>query len=175
MKVFKILNVFAVLFFLVQTVAAQVNPAISKEYSNDEIIRMVRKYKSAHSHDAIPNSALIQKFHADFPKAHDVEWEIADSIYEVEFEIKSRDYKAYYDTKGNLLMYIQEIRRTELPATVKNAAESKYPKYRFEDIDKIWRGTAVFYKVEMENKSSDMEVKLIIGEDGVILNETFDY
>ncbi|MDR1169237.1 MAG: hypothetical protein LBK97_00185, partial [Prevotellaceae bacterium] len=71
--------------------------------------------------------------------------------------------------------YVQEIHRSELPAVVKNAAESKYPKYRFDDIDTIRRGTEIFYKIEMEHKSSGSEVKFLIGEDGAILEQTFDY
>jgi hypothetical protein len=104
-----------------------------------------------------------------------VEWETDGDIYEVEFEVKFRDYEAYYDVKENLLMYVQEIYHSELPAIVKNAAESKYPKYRFEDIDKIRQGSEVFYKIEMERKSSDLEVKLLIKDDGAILEEKLDY
>ena len=42
-------------------------------------------------------------------------------------------------------------------------------------MDKIQRGTEVFYKIEMENRASDLEVKLLIKENGTILEETFDY
>ncbi|MDR1130414.1 MAG: PepSY-like domain-containing protein [Prevotellaceae bacterium] len=175
MRLIRVSAAAAGLFFLVQTAFAQANPAISNEYSNEEIVRMIKKYKSVHSRDAVPSATLHQKFQADFPKARDVEWESNGEVYEVEFELKSGDCKAYYDAKGNLLMHVQEIYRSELPAVVKNAAENKYPKYKFEDIEKIRRGSEVFYKIEMERKSSDMEVKLLIGDDGAILKESFDY
>jgi hypothetical protein len=161
--------------FLIQITFAQSHPAISKLYSNEEIAKMIKTYKIANSHDVMPSAMLQQKFQTDFPKAYDVEWETDGNIYEVEFNIQYKDHKAYYDAKGNLLMYIKELYRSELPAIVKNAAESKYPKYSLEDMDKIQRGTEVFYKVEMENKSSDLEVKLLIKENGTILEETFDY
>jgi hypothetical protein len=70
-------------------------------------------------------------------------------------------------------MTVEEAYRSELPAVVKNAAEAKYPKYHFEDIDKIRRGTEVFYKVEMELR--DTEVALLIQSDGTIWNEKIDY
>jgi hypothetical protein len=104
-----------------------------------------------------------------------VEWETANDVYEVEFEIRSRDVKALYDKDGNLLSLVEEIRESEMPAVVKNAAENKYPKYHFEDIDRIRRGTETFYKIEMEKSSSDGEVKLIIKSDGTIIEERFDY
>ncbi|MDR2383742.1 MAG: PepSY-like domain-containing protein [Prevotellaceae bacterium] len=158
----------------VQVATAQSSvPAISDAYSNDTIAEMIRKYRSSHSHDATPPAKTAVKFRADFPKASDVEWEVADSIYEVEFDVKFRDWKAYYDAEGNLLMTIEEIYRSELPAVVKNAAEAKYPKYHFEDIDKIRRGTEVFYKIEMELR--DTEIELLIQADGRIIDEKTDY
>jgi hypothetical protein len=168
MKLFKLLSVIASCFFLVQITAAQSNPAISKEYSNEAIADMIQKYKTSNSHDVIPPVELTIKFKTDFPKAHKAEWEVGGDIYEVEFDIKFRDYTAYYDAKGNLLMVVEEIYRSELPVVVKNAAEAKYPKYRFEDIDKIRRGTEIFYKIEMEHR--DAEVKLLIKSDGTIFN-----
>jgi hypothetical protein len=171
MKQLKILSMAAALFFI-QSAAAQ-HPAISTLYSNKEIAQKIKTHKASHSRDVIPPTNLQQKFRADFPKASDVEWETSGGIYEVEFDIRFRDCKAYYDSDGNLLMTVEEIYRSGLPAVVKNAAESKYPKYHFEDIDKIRRGTEVFYKVEMELR--DTEVELLIQSDGAVLNERIDY
>jgi hypothetical protein len=70
-------------------------------------------------------------------------------------------------------MTVEETYRSDLPAAVKNAAEAKYPKYRFEDIDKIRRGTEVFYEIEMELR--DTEVKLLIRPDGTALENRMDY
>jgi hypothetical protein len=170
MKLFRFLTLIAGCFLSVQ-IAAQSNPAISQEYSNEVITKMIQKYKSSNSRDVIPPPELAAKFKADFPKASSVEWEFADNIYEVEFKVKSRYFTVYYEAKGSLLMIVEEIRRTELPDVVKNAAEAKYPKYRFEDIDKIRRGTEVFYKIEMELR--DTEVKLLIKSDGTISNIRF--
>jgi hypothetical protein len=154
---------------------AQSNPAISKEYSNEEIAQMIKAFKTSNAHDVMPPAMLQQKFQADFPKAYDVEWETANNIYEIEFEIQNRDYKVYYNDKGNLLSSVEETYPSELPAIVKSAAEKKYPKYNLEDIDKICRGTEVFYKIEMENKSAGIEVRLLIKDNGTIVEETFDY
>jgi L-2-hydroxyglutarate oxidase LhgO len=175
MKLLRISGMIISCIFFVQLANAQSHPAISKAYSNEEIARMIKTYKNANSHDVMPSAMLQQRLQTDFPKAYDVEWETDGNIYEVEFNIQYKDYKAYYDAKGNLLMYVEEIYRSALPAIVKNAAENKYPKYSLEDMERIRRGTEVFYKIEMENNSSDMEVKLLIREDGIILEETFDY
>ena len=173
MKVFKFfIAVMSCVF--VQIAAAQSSvPAISDARSNEAITEMLRKYRSSRSRDVTPPAKLAAKFQSDFPKASDVEWEVADSIYEVEFDVKFRDWKAYYDAEGNLLMTVEEIYRSELPAIVKNAAEAKYPKYHFEDIDRIRRGTEVFYRIEMELR--DTEIELTVRSDGVITDERTDY
>ncbi|MDR3366709.1 MAG: hypothetical protein LBO71_07065 [Prevotellaceae bacterium] len=171
MKTLKILSVAAGLLFM-QAAAAQ-NPAISTRYSNEEIVQMLKAHRTSHSRDVIPPANIWQKFMADFPKASDVEWEASDSVYEVEFDVRFRDCKAYYDVSGSLLMTVEEMYRSELPAVVKNAAEAQYPKFHFEDMDRIRRGTEVFYKVEMELR--DAEVELLIQPNGVIYSERMDY
>jgi hypothetical protein len=174
MKVLKFFIAFVSCALFVEIATAQSSaPVISNVYSNEAIAETIRKYRTSHSRDVMPPAKLATKFKADFPKASDVEWEVADSIYEVEFDVRFRDWKAYYDAKGNLLMTAEEIYRSELHAVVKNAAEAKYPKYHFEDIDKIRRGTEVFYKIEMELR--DTEVELLVRSDGVIMKEKTDY
>ena len=173
MKMLKVLMLTASIF-IVQMLAAQ-NPAISTRYSDSEIAQMVEGYRMAHARDIVPPNNLQQKFLTDFPNASDVEWETAGSIYEVDFEIRSRDFKAFYDSESNLLMGVEEIHISALPAVVKNAAEAKYPKFRIEDIRKIRRGTETVYKVEMEKSFSDMEVTLFVKSDGIVLNERIDY
>jgi hypothetical protein len=159
-------------FMQVATAQSSV-PAISDAYSNETIAEMIRKYRTSHSRDVMPPAKLATKFKADFPKVSNVEWETDGNIYEVEFDVKFKDWKAYYDAEGNLLMTVEEIYRSELPAVVKNAAEAKYPKYHFEAMDKIRRGTEVFYRIKMELR--DTEVELLIQSDGTITDEKIDY
>ncbi|GHU96117.1 hypothetical protein FACS1894156_6800 [Bacteroidia bacterium] len=106
MNTLKILSVATGLLFL-QTATAQ-NPAIYSRYSDSAIVQMIEKFRVAHSRDVFPAAHLQQKFQNDFPKARDVEWETANDIYEVEFEVGHRDFKALYDTNGNLLMVNEE-------------------------------------------------------------------
>ena len=171
MKKIKVKTLVASLL-VIQTLAAQ-NPAISTVYSDREIVQMVEQYRSAKAHDVKPSSELKEKFRSDFPKALFAEWETANGIYEVEFFIRFREFEVLYDTKGNLLVVIEQIRSSVLPAVVKNAAQAKYPKYKFDDIYKIRRGTETVYKMEMEK--GKMEVKLFVNSEGVVLEERFVY
>ncbi|MDR2497449.1 MAG: PepSY-like domain-containing protein [Tannerellaceae bacterium] len=169
MKTKQILSLIAGCCLAANIAAAQTNPLISTQYSNEAIAEMIRKYKSLNARDAVPSPELAARFKADFPKAYDAEWESAGGIFEVEFDRRFRDFSAYYDDKGNLLMIVEEIYRSALPAVVKNAAEARYPKYSFEDINKIRRGTETFYEIEMERRDTD--VRLVINSDGTIYDE----
>lgn len=172
----KKLSTFILLSLLVlfscQTVSAQPQPAMTKKYSDKQIVDMIQAIRIAHSRDITPTAALQQKLAKDFPNAKDIDWEAGANIYEVEFEIGRTDYKAYYDAKGELLMYKVEIGEQELPAIIKNAARAKYPDYHFEDIDKIVRGSETFYKMELER--GKIEVKLTYKKDGTLVTEYFD-
>ena len=165
MRLVLLLMLLAPLFFLYS--AAQ-QPAISGKYSNQEIEKMMQDFKRERSHDVRPTEQLVQKFKKDFPGARDVEWEKAAALYEVEFEIKRVDYLAYYDGMGNLIMFKHDIRLSALPDPVKKQAKALYPNYRFDDVEKIMKGTEVLYKIEMER--GDAEVKILIKKDGTVVN-----
>lgn len=173
MKVIKFLF-FAIAIALVSVscLNAQSQPVITKKYTNAEIEKLLNANMMAHSSDVIPTDQLNQRFTTDFPKARDIDWELGAEVYEVEFEIGFTDYKAYYDQQANLLMYKYDIRASELPANIQNVVASKYSKYRFEDVEKILRGTDTLYKIEIEK--GDYEVKLVLKSDGTIVNEYFD-
>ena len=149
------------------------NPAVSKKYTNEEIDKMVRAFRMEHSQNVMPSELLMQKFSKDFPKAYDIEWEKATNLYEVEFEIRGADYEAYYDEQGNLIMYKHDIYPSDLPELIRKKVKNLYPNYRFDDIEKIVKGTEVSYKVEMER--GDLDVRVIVKIDGTIVSATEDY
>jgi hypothetical protein len=143
------------------------NPAISTKYSDKEIAELVRNYNNSRNRDVSVDGVLMQNFRQNFPNARDIDWETNDEIYEVEFEIRDRDFRAFYDKEGNLLLYKQDIRTSELPSAVKKSATEKHPKYRIDDVDKIVKGTQTFYKMEMELR--DHDVTIYVANDGKIL------
>ena len=163
---------FLLLAALITNVLQAQSPAISTKYSDAEIAELILRYKNSRDHDTHATGVLLQRFRQDFPNARDVEWETNGELYEVEFEIGPHDFAAFYDRNGELLMYKQKIRVGELPAIVKTAAEARFPKYRFDDIEKIVKGTQTFYEIEM--KLREAEVKMIITDRGEVIREKYD-
>jgi hypothetical protein len=143
------------------------SPRISTKYSDSEITALIQNFRHSRSHDTFPTGVLQQRFLQDFPNARDVEWETNNEIFEVEFEIGNRDFMAYYDSEGNLLLYKEEIRAGELPAAVRAVAQAQFPNFRFDDLYRIIKGTQTFFKIEMER--NDNEVKLYVTSDGTVL------
>lgn len=173
-KLFSRLTLIAIVsaFFACESINAQANPTMSTSYSLEQIDLMYREHKMDRPRDTHPTEELKQKFFTDFPKAKDVEWEKSGKLYEVEFEIGRFDYEAYYDLQGNLVMYECELSESQLPAVVRNAALAKHPRFKFEDVDKIVKGKDTFYKVELEK--GKLEVKIMLKEDGTIIDEYLD-
>ena len=154
---------------MVACMSSAQNPTVSSKYSDSEIEAFIQNYKNTRNRDVFPTGVLLQRFQQDFPNARDAEWEMNDEVYEVEFKVSNRDFEAYYDKDGNLLLYKQDIRSSELPAIVKTAAKAQFPTYRFEDVEKIVKGTQTFYKIEMELRNHD--VTIYVASDGKIMNE----
>lgn len=164
---------FMLLVTLVSCTSFTHNPTISTKYSDTEIADLVQNYNNTLNRDTVVEGVLLQNFKQNFNDARDIEWQTNDEIYKVEFEIQDRDFRAYYDKDGNLLLYKQDIHEGALPSTVKKAAKATYPKYRFGDTDKIVKGTQTFYKIEMEFGERDVTIYVV--SDGTILNEILIY
>lgn len=151
-KIFLSVSCLAVILTLTLC-STQINaqvPAISKKYSEQKVYELIMRYNTSNKYNGAANAAVSKAFGRDFPNAYDIEWETNDEIYEVEFEIRNRDFKAYYDKEGNLIIYKQDITVAELPANVNKAIKALYPKYRLDDVDKIVSTNQTYYKVELE-------------------------
>ena len=158
-KIFLSVSCLAVILTLTLC-SSQINaqaPAISKKYSEQKVYDLIMRYNTSNKYNGA-NAAVSKAFSRDFPNAYDIEWETNDEIHEVEFEIRNRDFKAYYDKEGNLLIYKQDITLAELPANVKKAAKALYPKYRFDDVDKIVSANQTYYKIDLEYGEHEITV-----------------
>jgi len=154
------------------TLIAQ-TPAISTKYTDAEIDELILRFNRSRNWDVrTVDGALAQRFRADFPDARNVEWETNNEVFEVEFYIGHSEFDAYYDKDGNLLMYVQDLSTRDLPEVIRNAAQARLPGYRFDDIDKVVKGTRTYFVIEMER--GDLEYQLVISNDGTILSERRD-
>ena len=146
------------------------NPAVSTVHSDSEITALIQNFRQARTRETSPTIVLAQRFQQDFPNARrGADWYTNNDLFKVEFEVGRRDFWAFYDQSGNLLLFKQEIRRSELPAVVRTAAQNALPNYRIDrDAYRIVKGTQTFYKIEMERLRSD-DIILFVKSDGSIM------
>ena len=101
-KIFLSVSCLAVILTLTLC-SSQINaqvPAISKKYSEQKVYELMMRYNTSNKYNGAANAAVSKAFGRDFPNAYDIEWETNDEIYEVEFEIRNRDFKAYLRQRG---------------------------------------------------------------------------
>lgn len=152
--------------------APDLNVRPDASLTNEQVDQKLTAFRSVKAVDATPTEVVAAKFKSQFAAAYDVEWELANGVYEVEFEISNVDFEAWYDADGKLLKYKQDIAPRQLPDAVKKAVKQKYPKFRTDDADKIFKGTAVLYEVSVEK--GEQEFKALFKEDGTFVKEKVD-
>src|SRR5690554_3060591 len=109
-------------------------------------------------------SIVKNTFKHQFPHAKNMEWEIANSDYEVDFEIRSVDHTALLDSSGNLLKYKYEIEETALPNKIKSFLELKYPQEKWEDHEHIKDGNSNYFQLKLDGFFNDK--KLVVDSMG---------
>lgn len=111
---------------------------------------------------------VVNQFQNDFPKAKDIEWELSNNVYNVDFEIGwGNDYEAWYSAEGKLIKVEEEISKNDLPNAVTQAIGKNYPDFRIDDVEKVTEGNKIHYKVEIENR--EMEQVLHMDPDGNVV------
>ena len=104
-------------------------------------------------------SVIINNFKKEFPKAHDIDWEMQGDLYNVDFEIEwFTDYEAWFNASGKLVKQTQEISKSDLPKAVINSIKTQYKEYRIEDAKKIIENGVETYKDELEKWDEDFHV-----------------
>lgn len=113
-------------------------------------------------------ATVMKQFNKDFPKAKDVEWELKNNVYNVDFEQGwFTDFEAWYSADGTLLRLEEDICKRKLPKAIIVAIKSNYPSFKIDDVKKITENKRVTYKVEIEKRS--YEHTLYFNEKGQII------
>ncbi len=168
----KVISFIAVVLLAISCSSSAPNPVISTQYTDSEIETLIQSFNP--NRNIQPTATQLQRFQRDFPNAREVDWESNNQIYEVEFEINHRDFTAFYDNEGNLLMFKQEILNRELPKIVKATVETHDLNFRLEsNTYKIVKGTQTFFRIRMEQGKKDVIV--FVSSKGNILNRKSEF
>lgn len=111
-------------------------------------------------------AVVVNAFQTKFPKATDVEWEIRNNLYEVDFEIDAQDGEVLLDKTGKILRSKQDIFTNALPEAIKQTITRDFKDYQLDEAARIEENGSVLYKVELDGKITDR--MLILTPEGKI-------
>lgn len=117
-------------------------------------------------------SVVRNSFKQEFPNAKDVEWELENTNYEVDFEIGDVDYQALVASNGNILKYKHKISSTPLPEAILSKISSNYGATSIDDTDILNINGTIYYQVELDDVPNDKHI--VFDENGEVVT-TLEY
>ncbi|HEY0057501.1 MAG TPA: PepSY-like domain-containing protein [Flavisolibacter sp.] len=111
-------------------------------------------------------SVVVNALNARYNTAAGTEWEKKESHYEAEFTLNGKELEVQVDQAGKILAEKSDILANELPAAVTTTLQSSYKDYQVDDAEKLDRGGAVYYQVELEARGKK-DLKKIFTSAGV--------
>jgi hypothetical protein len=80
-------------------------------------------------------AAVKEAFAKKFPDVKKVSWEMEDeSIWESEFKLKGTEYSANFTIDGTWVETEHELKKSELPSSIRDFLNSDYKEYKIEEI-----------------------------------------
>ena len=110
-------------------------------------------------HSEIP-SVVLNEFRAEYPEASDADFSQAAENYEVDFEVKGRDYKVLINASGSILKEKKEISLNELPPKVRETLQKEFEVENIEDPEKVTTAGKVHYQAEVRRFFLNEEIAL---------------
>lgn len=103
-------------------------------------------------------SVVINAVMTKYPDARDLDWEVKNGIYEVEFDLGKDDYEVWINAEGTILKIEQEIANAQIPAALLSKVKSDYKEFKVDDAKRIEIGKAVYYEIELDGTFGDQTV-----------------
>jgi hypothetical protein len=131
-----------------------------------QLLKLRQELKDSEIPEAIMSQIIAKYGVLDVEHAKFVE-EPEQSIYIIRGEINDMYHYFRFDEKSNLLRHDQDLRNSEIPVEVLNAARAAYPGYEIRDADLLEEGKKVNYKLQL--RKSKEKVYVYFSSKGKIL------
>ncbi|MFC2115965.1 PepSY-like domain-containing protein [Bacteroidota bacterium] len=102
-------------------------------------------------------AVLVNAFQLKFANTEDVDWELKEGVYLVDFELNDKDNTVWMDDKGNILKHKQELWESEVPGYVIATIRSKCEFFDLNDAERTEEGDKVVYYINFERGSKDCD------------------
>jgi len=116
---------------------------------------------SAFSCAQTPPKQVLNGFNAKFKNAKKVSWEQEEANeWEAEFISNGKETSTSFDLSGNWLETEADIRKNDLPVTVKSAIDKKYADYKIEEAATIESPNFSGYEIALKKGEINIEVQV---------------
>ena len=109
-----------------------------------------------HAFTEVP-SLVASTFQLQFPEAKELEWQLKNNLYEVEFEVSKIEYKALFNQKGKLIKYKYDENFKSLPKNLQKILLENFDLKDIDDIETIREGKEIYYQFEIEQTFTEIE------------------
>ena len=135
--------------------------------TNDPGDKQTIKNLKADLKSARANLRATSDFDRQFANASDVQWVSEEEVITVSFikygNLRSR---ATYDKNGNLLYSVVNYYEQDLPEEQRSLVTSNFPNMKITLVQEIKQGSALVYKIHLEN---DATLKHVLISDGEVI------
>ncbi len=113
---------------------------------------------SQESETQIPQ-AVLSAFQSEYSSTKKVKWDLEDSGYEAEFELKNEEMSVTYDKAGNMLEAEMEIEKEQLPqSAAEYISAQKWGKIK--EVSKIVKADeTILYEAELKKGDAYFDEK----------------
>lgn len=118
-------------------------------------------------------SNLTNNFQKSYANTTEVEWEMDDDNYKVEFDVNKMEHEIWYSKDGTVVKTESEISESELPSAIKSVIKNKYADYKVDSIEMTESNGEKNYEVELE-KGWTKEVKVVFDATGKVMSSVED-
>lgn len=109
-------------------------------------------------------------FTQKFPNAKKVKWDKENATeWEAEFKMNGKEYSANFNSDGTWKETEYKIKKSEIPAVVKQTLNSQFAGYDIEKVEVSKKPEGLVYELKLEKDDTDMEVA--ISSNGKVLKK----
>lgn len=133
-------------------------------------ILVLLTYSCDHNKADVPEE-VKSTFSTMFPNASDIEWEMDDDMWEVEFEWNDMEYEACFNPDGSWKETEFELEESELHEMALFILSNDYPDWEIEEVEFVERPDFRGYEVGIEMDEKKMEILFNEGGELVAIEE----
>jgi len=108
-----------------------------------------------------PPAQVNNSFNKEFAGATKVKWDKEnDTEWEAEFKMDGKEYSANFSNEGKWMETEHEIKKSAIPANVKQTLDSEFAGYDVEEAEISETAEGSVYEFALEKDESEMEVAI---------------